>query len=108
MVGAVIKDNIVQTLIVIRPEQVEEMQTALSAEIVDARPYGLAVGDLRTAAGWTRNVSGEQTILPQLDQEQYDSYTIAASRVVELESALETASDEATAEALAILRGEIE
>ena len=108
MIGAVIKNDIVQTLIVIRPEQVEEMQVALNAAIVDARPYGLAVGDLRTAAGWTRNAGGEQMILPLLDQEQYDSYTIAASRVVELEGALKSASDAVTAEALAILRGETE
>lgn len=48
MVGAVIKNDTVRTLIIIRPEQAEEMQAALNAEIVDARPYGLAAGDLRT------------------------------------------------------------
>ena len=68
MVGAIVKNDIVQTLIVIRPEQVGEMQLALDAEIVDARPYGLAVGDLRTAAGWTRNVGGEQVVLQPVEE----------------------------------------
>lgn len=112
MVGAVIINDIVQTLIVINPEQVEEMQLALNAEIVDARPYGLAVGDLRTAAGWTRNAGGEQIVLPLLEPEQYDSYSVAMTRVAEMEQAQEdiaqAAADEAAAEAIAILTGEVE
>ena len=42
-----------------------------------------------------------------LEQEQYDSYTLAAKRAVEAETALETAGEAATAEALAILSGEV-
>ena len=61
MIGAIVRDNMVENLIVLCEAQVEELSKALSCEIVDARPYGLAVGDLRTAAGWTRNAGGEQS-----------------------------------------------
>lgn len=108
MIGAIVRDNIVETLIVLDEAQIEELQTALACEIVDARPYGLTAGDLRTGAGWTRNAGGEQMILPLLEQEQYDSYSIAAAKVVELEKAQETIADETAAEALAILNGEVE
>lgn len=108
MIGAIVRDNIVETLIVLDEAQIEELQTALACEIVDARPYGLTEGDLRTEAGWTRNAGGEQMILPLLEQEQYDSYSIAAAKVAELEEAQETIADETAAEALAILSGEVE
>lgn len=85
MIAAIVKNDIVKNLIVIQEDQVAEMEAALSCEIVDARPYGLCAGDLRTAAGWTRNAGGEQMALPLLEQESYDSYSVAAARVVELE-----------------------
>ena len=107
MIGAIVKDNIVQNMIVLDEAQKEELEAALGCEIVDARPYGLIVGDLRTAAGWTRNAGGEQMVLPLLDQEQYDSYTLAAKKAAEAETALETAGEAATAEALNILRGDV-
>ena len=107
MIGAIVKSNLVQNLIVLNEAQKEELEAALGCEIVDARPYGLIAGDLRTAAGWTRNAGGEQMVLELLEQEQYDSYTLAAKRAVEAETALETAGEAATAEALAILSGEV-
>lgn len=106
MIGAIVKDNIVENLIVLDEAQKAELEAALGCEIVDARPYGLIAGDLRTAAGWTRNAGGEQMVLPLLEQEQYDSYTLAEQRAADAEAALETAGESATAEALAILRGE--
>lgn len=90
MIGAIVKNNTVTGLIVIQPANVAAMEMALSCEIVDARPYGLKVGDLRTAAGWTRNDSGEQKILPPIEQTK--SSAIA---------------EQAAIEALAILRGEV-
>ena len=107
MIGAIVKDNIVQNLIVLDEAQKAELEAALGCEIVDARPYGLIAGDLRTAAGWTRNAGGEQMALPLLDQEQYDSYTLTAKKAAEAEAALETAGEAATAEALNILRGDV-
>ena len=68
MIAAIVKNDIVENLIVIQEAQVAEMEAALSCEIVDARPYGLCVGDLRTVAGWTRNAGGEQMVLPLLEQ----------------------------------------
>lgn len=115
MIGAIIKNDIVTSLMVISPEQVEEMQQALNADIVDARPYGLAVGDLRTAAGWTRNAGGEQIMLEPLEQEQYDGYTIATEKAAALEeqnAALiaeqESIAEQSVNEALAIITGEVD
>lgn len=107
MIGAIVQDNIVQNLIVLDEAQKAELEAALGCEIVDARPYGLIAGDLRTAAGWTRNAGGEQMVLALQEQEAYDSYTLAAQRAAEAEAALETADEAATAEALAILTGEV-
>ena len=108
MIGAIVKNNLVENLIVINESQIEEMQTALNCEIVDAAPYGLCVGDLRTQAGWTRNAGGEQMILPLLEGESYDSYTILSEKVVGLEEQIQVTSEETTNEALAILHGEVE
>ena len=114
MIGAVVIDNTVQTLIVILPEQVEEMQAALNAEIVDARPYGLAVGDLHTPAGWTRNIDGEQVLLQPLEQVQRDGYTIAvanaeqvALRADEAEGNLAAAADKGADEVIATITEEV-
>lgn len=112
MIGAIIRDNIVENLIVINDSQVETIGKALGCEIVDARPYGLAPGDLRTAAGWTRNAGGEQMILPLLEGESYNSYSVIAQKNVELEQSVQEAeiigAEMAVEEALAILRGEVE
>jgi len=112
MIGAIVRENMVENVIVLDEAQVDELSTALGCEIVDARPYGLCVGDLRTAAGWTRNAGGEQMILPLLEGESYDSYTVMAAKATELEEnqemVAEMAADEAAAEAMAILTGEVE
>ena len=108
MIGAIVKNDIVENLIVVNEANIESLSAAMNCEIVDARPYGLAIGDLRTSAGWTRNAGGEQMVLPLLDQENYDSYSIAAERVVELEEAQATIAEDAADEALAILAGEDE
>ena len=97
MIGAIVKENIVQNLIVLDEAQVSELSAALTCEIVDAAPYGLAVGDLRTEAGWTRNAGGQQIVLPLLEQESYDSYSVAAARIVELEKALASLNGDAEA-----------
>lgn len=108
MIGAIIIDDVVENVIVLNEDQIEEMSQALNAEIVDARPYGLTIGDLRTPAGWTRNAGGEQMILPLLEEEQYDSYTVMAQKAAEAETQAEMAAEEAAAEAMAILTGEVE
>ena len=88
------------------------MSASLNCEIIDAAPYGLTVGDLRTSAGWTRNAGGEQMILPLLEQESYDSYTIVANKNVELQEQVNLLNEELPAavsnEVLGILSGEVE
>jgi hypothetical protein len=102
MIGAVVIEDTVDNIIVLEENQIDEMSAALGAEIIDARPYGLAIGDYRTPEGvWTRNAGGEQMILPLLEQESYDSYTIACERA-------DAAEELVAAEALAILTGEVE
>lgn len=108
MIGAIVKDDIVQNIIVINSAQVPEMEAALNCEIVDARPWGLTAGDLRTPRGWTRNAGGEQMVLPLLEQEQYDSYTVMAKRATAAEDAAQSAAENATDAAIAILTGEVE
>ena len=111
MICAIVKDDIVENVIVINEAQIPEIEAALNCELVDARPYGLTEGDLRTAAGWTRNAGGEQMILPLLDEEHYDSYTVAMTKVSEMEEQqefiAEAAAYDAAAEATAILTGEV-
>ena len=115
MIGAIVIEDIVENLIVLDEAQIPELSAALNCEIVDARPYGLAIGDLRTDAGWTRNAGGEQMILPLLEQEAYDSYSVAAAKNVELENqnaALveqnATIAEETANEIFAILEGRVE
>lgn len=104
MIGAIVRDDLVENLIVIDVDQIEEISTALGCEIVDANPYGLTVGDLRTPAGWTRNKNGEQVLLEQLEGKSYDSYAIIAAQNVELQNSASMAAEEA----LSILSGEAE
>jgi len=109
MIGACIKDDMVDNVIVLDPSQVEELRAALGYdEIIDAAPYGLTIGDLRTPAGWTRNAGGEQMVLELLDPVSYDGYTLAVERAEAAEAQAEIAGEEAANEALAILTGAVE
>ena len=108
MIGAIVRNDIVENVIVLDEAQIEEMEAALNCRIVDARPYGLTIGDLYTDAGWTRNAGGEQMILPLLEQESYDSYSIAMQKLAEAQAQAETAAEAAAQEALDILNGEVE
>ena len=88
MIGAVLIDNIVDNIIVMDESQIKELSQALGAEIVDARPYGLMIGDRRTEGGqWMRNADGDNLVLPLLAPEQYDSVTLAMCRAIEAEEA---------------------
>ena len=71
---AVVQHDIVENVIVLNENQIEEFETALSAEIVNALPYGLCIGDLRVGDNWTRNLNGVQTILEPLTPEQQTDY----------------------------------
>lgn len=108
MIGAIVRNDIVENLIVINEEQISEMSTSLNCEIVNAAPYGLTVGDLRTSAGWTRNAGGEQMILPLLEQESYDSYTIVANKNIELQNQIDELPSAVSNEILGVLSGEVE
>lgn len=106
MIGAIVINDIVTGLMVINEAQVEEMAAALSCEIVDARPYGLIPGDLRTAKGWTRNIGGEQVVLELQDEEERKSYVLAMERAAAAEE--QAAALKEYEEAAKILLGEEE
>ena len=56
--------DLVENVVVARKEQKAEMEAKLGCTLVDAAPLGLLPGDAKTGAGWTRNVDGEQVVLP--------------------------------------------
>lgn len=60
---AVVKNNIVENVIVATEENKEEMETLLSATLIDASVYNLQIGDMKVNDNWTRNDEGEQVIL---------------------------------------------
>ena len=80
---AVVKDNFVTNVLVASPEQKEELEQALGAELVDATPYGLQIGDMRVGANWTRNQDGEQITL-----DENATYDELVAKIAELEALL--------------------
>lgn len=54
----------VDNVIVANEDQKEELEAALGRTLMDAAPLGLTVGDYYNGASWTRNVDGEQVVLP--------------------------------------------
>lgn len=108
MIGAIVRNDIVENVIVLDEAQIEEMEAAMGCEIVDAKVCNLTIGDLRTSSGWTRNEGGEQVILPVMPYEKQDGYEKAVERAEAAEAALKTAADAAAQEVLDILNGEVE
>lgn len=54
----------VDNVIVANESQKDELEAALGRTLMDAAPLGLTVGDYFNGAAWTRNVDGEQMVLP--------------------------------------------
>ena len=54
----------VDNVIVANENQKEELEAALGRTLLNAAPLGLTVGDYFNGANWTRNVDGEQIVLP--------------------------------------------
>lgn len=80
---AVVKGDIVENVIVADEAQKEELEEALRAELVDAQPYGLQIGDLRVGGKWTRNQDGEQIMLTE-----NATYDELLAKIEELEAAI--------------------
>ena len=80
---AVVKSDMVENVHVARPEQKEELEQALGAELVDAAPYGLQIGEMRVGANWTRNQDGEQITL-----DENATYDELVAHIAELEAIL--------------------
>ncbi len=71
---AVVKDNMVENIIVLNAGQTEDFGAAINAELVNALPLGLCQGDLRVGGQWTRNINGVQTILEPITPQQQTDY----------------------------------
>ena len=54
----------VDNVIVANENQKDEREESLGRVLLDAAPLGLTVGDFYNGAAWTRNVEGEQMVLP--------------------------------------------
>lgn len=54
----------VDNVIVANESQKDELEAALGRTLLDAAPLGLTVGDFYNGAAWTRNIDGEQVVLP--------------------------------------------
>lgn len=80
---AVVKENAVENVIVADEAQKAELESALGAELVDARSFNLQIGDMRVGANWTRNQDGEQIVLT--GQPTYDELI---ARLEDAEAAL--------------------
>ena len=87
---AVNKNGVITTVIVVNPEQKEEMETALGATLEDASIYGLTQGDMWVEGkGWTRNRDGEQYVLSELTEEEWNQYQSLADENEALTNELE-------------------
>ena len=51
---AVVKNNIVENVIVAKEENKEEMETLLGAILIDASVYNLQIGDMKVNDNWTQ------------------------------------------------------
>lgn len=54
----------VDNVIVANENQKEELEESLGRVLLNAAPLGLTVGDFYNGATWTRNIDGEQMVLP--------------------------------------------
>ena len=54
----------IENVIVANESQKDELEAALGRTLMDAGPLGLTVGDFYNGAAWTRNIDGEQVVLP--------------------------------------------
>ena len=80
---AAVKGDMVENVIVADEAQKEELEAALGAELVDAQPYGLQIGDLRVGGRWTRNQDGEQVVLTSAP-----TYDDLVAQVADMQAAL--------------------
>ena len=54
----------VDNIIITAPDRQSELEASLGRTLMDASPLGLTVGDYYNGSAWTRNVDGEQVVLP--------------------------------------------
>ena len=85
---AVIKENAVENVIVADAAQKAELEAALGAELVDAQPFNLQIGDMRVGANWTRNQDGEQIVLTE-----HATYDELLAKIEELEAEINGAAN---------------
>ena len=88
---AVVKREMVENVIVLNDDQVDEFENILHAELVNALPLGLCVGDLRVGNNWTRNLNGEQVILEPITPQQQTDYAGLRDKVESMTATMDEA-----------------
>lgn len=88
---AIVINNLVENVIILNENQIEEFENMYHAEVIDALPYGLCVGDMRVGGKWTRNLNGVQTILEELTLQEQTDYNGLRSDVELLNTTLSEA-----------------
>ena len=56
--------DLVENVIVANANQHDELEASLGRTLVDASVLDLTIGDFYNGVTWTRNVDGEQVVLP--------------------------------------------
>lgn len=56
--------HFIENVIVANADQKEQLEQAMGCMLTDASPLGLSIGDFYNGTAWTRNVDGEQVLLP--------------------------------------------
>ena len=102
---AIVKNDKVQNIIAIDSNQISEFEIILKAELVDALPYGLSIGDLRVGNNWTRNINGVQTVLEEITPEQQTDYNNLIDTITNLTEELNNLNNQMEEAASYILEG---
>ena len=76
---AVVQNDFVTNVIVAEEAAKAELEEALCAELTDAAPFGLAIGDMRANGVWTRNMDGVET--PLDENATYDELLLTISEL---------------------------
>lgn len=106
MIGAVIKNNIVQNLIIVSTSEIPSLKEFLDCDdIINAKFFGLQAGDLLTSRGWTRNAGGEQMVLQPVPESDWNTFSLNTQKIAQLEEERPQLVEMGAQEALNILTG---
>lgn len=83
---AILRNDIVENIIVADEKQKEELEESLGAELAEVTAINLRIGDLREGNKWKRNENGEQVELTGMPT--YSELTEKVTKLMETLAAL--------------------